>query len=60
MEKLIAGIFDDSQVGEIMKNPMFDEALSEAELSSWHSLNSVVTNWETTGVLNTRRKSKSY
>ena len=43
MEKLKAGIFDSHQMKELMKDPMFDEALSEAELSTWQSLKSVVT-----------------
>ena len=29
------GIFDSAQI-EFMKKPMFDEALSEAELSAWN------------------------
>ena len=33
-EKLKAGIFDGPQIKELMKDPMFDEALSEAELSA--------------------------
>ena len=40
MEKLKVGIFDDLQI----KNSMFDETLSEAELSTWQSQKSVVTN----------------
>ena len=44
MEKFKAGIFDGSQIREHIKDPMFDEALSEAELSTWLSLKSVVTN----------------
>ena len=35
MEKLKASIFDGSQIRELIKDPMFDEALSEAELSTW-------------------------
>ena len=35
MEKLKTGIFDGLQVRELIKGPMFDEALSEAELSAW-------------------------
>ena len=38
MEKLKAGIFDSPQIRELIKNSMFDEALSEAELSTWQSL----------------------
>ena len=33
MEKLRAGILDGPQIRELIKDPMFDEALSEAELS---------------------------
>ena len=33
MEKLKAGIFDDFQIRELMKEPMFDEALCETERS---------------------------
>ena len=72
MEKLKSGIFDGLQMRELMKNLMFDEVLSEAELSAWQSLKSVVTNllgnqwsagnqWEISGVRNTRKKQlKSY
>ena len=35
MEKLKAGIFDGLQIGELMKDPMFDEVLSETELFAW-------------------------
>ena len=35
MEKLKAGIFDDPQIREVMKDPMFEETLSEPELSAW-------------------------
>ena len=35
IEKLKAGIFDGFQIREIMKDPMFNEALSEAEVSAW-------------------------
>ena len=45
MEKLEAGIFDSPQIRELVKDPMFDEALSEAELFTWLSLKSVVTNF---------------
>ena len=34
MEKPKAGIFDVPQIRELMKDPMFDEALSEHELSA--------------------------
>ena len=33
MEKLKAGIFNGPQIRKFMKSPMFDETLSEAELS---------------------------
>ena len=46
-EKLKADIFDSPQIRELMKNLMFDETLSEAELSTWQSLKSVVTNFQT-------------
>lgn len=45
MEKLFAGIFDGLQIRELMKDPMFDEALSETELSAWQSVKSVITNF---------------
>ena len=45
MEKLKAGIFDGPQIRELMKDPMFDESLSKAELSAWQSLEPVVTNF---------------
>ena len=45
MEKLKAAIFDGPQIRELMKNPMFDEPLSEAKLSAWQSLKSIVTNF---------------
>ena len=45
MEKFKAGIFDDHQVRELMKDPIFDKDLSEDELSAWQSLKSVVTNF---------------
>ena len=35
MEKLKAGIFDSPQIGELMKDLMFDTALSKTELSTW-------------------------
>ena len=37
------GIFDGPQIRELMKDPMFYKALSEAELSVWQSLKSIVT-----------------
>ena len=45
MEKLKAGIFDGPQIRELMKDSMFDDALSAAELSAWRSLKSVITNF---------------
>ena len=45
MEKLKAGIFDSPQIRELMKDPIFDKAQSEAELSSLQSLKSVLTNF---------------
>ena len=45
MEKLKAGIFDGLQIRELIKDSMFDEALSKAELPAWQSLKSVVTNF---------------
>ena len=45
MEKLKAGILDGPQIRELMKNPMFYEALREAELSTWQSPKSIVTNF---------------
>ena len=42
MEKLKAGIFNDPQIRELMKVPMFDKALIEAELSAWQSLKSLL------------------
>ena len=40
MEKLKVGIFDDPQIREFMKDPIFDEALSAKQ-----SLKSVITNF---------------
>ena len=60
MEKLEAHIFDGPQIRELMKDPMFDKALSKAELSAWQSLKSVVTNFLGTGVQNMRRKLKNF
>ena len=45
IEKLKAGIFDGPQIREPMKDPMFDKALSKAELFAWQSLKLVVTNF---------------
>ena len=42
---LKAGIFDRPQIRELMKDPMSDEALSKAELSTWQSLKLVVSNF---------------
>ena len=44
-EELKAGIFDGPQIRELMKDSMFDDALSAAELSAWRSLKSVITNF---------------
>ena len=38
MEKVKAGIFDGFQIRKLMKDPKFDAAVSEAELSAWQSL----------------------
>ena len=38
MGKLKAGIFDSPQIRELIKDPMFDETLSKAELSARKSL----------------------
>ena len=40
----MAGIFDGPQTRELMKDSVFNEALSKSELSAWHSLKSVVVN----------------
>ena len=45
MEKFKAGIFDCLQIWKLMKDPIFDEILSDAELSTWQLLKSVVTNF---------------
>ena len=45
MEKLKAGIFDGPQIREFIKDPMFDKALSKAEMSIWQSLKSAITNF---------------
>ena len=45
MEKLKAGIFDSLQIRKLTEDPLFDEALSKAELSARQSLKSVVTNF---------------
>ena len=45
MEKLKDGIFDGLQLRELMKDPMFNESLSEVEPSTWQSLKSEVTNF---------------
>ena len=44
IENLKPSIFDGRQIRELMKDPMSDKALSEAELSVWQSLKSVATN----------------
>ena len=45
MKRIKAGIFDDLQIREHRKDSMFDEVLSEAVLSAWHLLKSLVTNF---------------
>ena len=45
VEKLKAGIFDSLKIRELMKDPVFDEALRKAELFAWQSLKSAVTNF---------------
>ena len=45
MEKFKAGISDSPQIRELMKDPMFNETLFEAELSAWQSLKLVVRNF---------------
>ena len=45
MEKLKVGIFEGPQIRELVNNPMFDETLSETEISVRKSLKSVVTNF---------------
>ena len=39
------GWYDSLQIRELIKDPMFDEALSESELSVRQSLKSLVTNF---------------
>ena len=46
MEELKAGKSDGPQIRNLINNPIFDKALSEAELSAWQSLMSVVTEYE--------------
>ena len=45
MDKLKASVFNSLQIREPMKDLIFDEALREAELSSFESLNPVVINF---------------
>ena len=45
LEKLKAGIFDGPQIRELIKDPMFEQALNSAELSAWQSLKSVIANF---------------
>ena len=45
MEKLKTGIFDVSQIRELIKDPKFDEVFSATERSAWQSLKSVITNF---------------
>ena len=44
-EKLNAGILEGLQIWEIMQAPKFDKTLSQAELSTWQSLKTVVANF---------------
>ena len=46
IEKLKDGIFDGLQIRELIKNPIFEKAVSEAEMSAWQSLILVVTNFQ--------------
>lgn len=46
IKKFKAGIYDNPQMRQLMKDPMLDKALSETELSAWQSLKSVVTNYQ--------------
>ena len=43
MEK--AGIFDGPQIPELMKDSVFDDALSAVELSAWRLLKSVISDF---------------
>ena len=45
MENVKDGISDSPLIRELMKDPIFDEALSKAELSVWQSLKSGVRNF---------------
>ena len=45
LEKLKAGISHSSQIRKLMKDTVFDKGLSEAELSIWQSLKTIVTNF---------------
>ena len=45
LEKLKAGIFNGPQMRELIKDSIFDDALSAAELSAWRLLKSVITNF---------------
>ena len=44
-EKFKTGIFNGHRVRELIKDTMFDVALSEVELATWQSLKSVFTNF---------------
>ena len=45
MEEIKPGIFDSPQIREVIKDPVFDEAMSDAELTVRQSLKSVVKNF---------------
>ena len=45
MEKIKAGIFDGSQIRELIKDTSFDDALNPTELSVWLPLKSVIANF---------------
>ena len=45
IKKFKSGTFHDPQIKELVKEPMFDEILSEDEQSAWLSLKSVVKNF---------------
>ena len=45
VEKIKIGMFNGPQIRELMKDPIFDTAPSQAELSTRQSLKSIVTNF---------------
>ena len=45
MEKIKAGIFDGSQIRELIKGTSFDDALKPVEPSAWLPLKSVIANF---------------